>query len=348
MRPEVLAKIKQLVYDGAVVMGPTPHRSPSLQNQSMADQQVQAMAAELWGNVDGVNVKSRKVGKGMIMNGLTMKEAFALINCLPDCKLPEDNQIHYGHRTTKDGEIYFVSNQTTENKIIYPEFRIVGKQPELWEATTGYIRNLPDFTRNGNTTVVPLKLAPYESVFVVFRNATKKNKVAGVEANYPTPALLADMKGPWTVQFDPTKGGPVKPVVFEILTDWSKSTDDRIKYYSGTAFYNSTFKLNKLPKSEKVIIDLGLLTAMAKVTVNGIYAGGVWTAPYMLDITNLVKKDTNDVKIEVVNTWLNRLIGDQNLPESQRTTWLTVNNIKKNDPLQASGLFGPIKILRVK
>lgn len=44
MRPELLAKIKELIEKGAVVMGPAPSRSPSLQNQPAADQQVKAMA----------------------------------------------------------------------------------------------------------------------------------------------------------------------------------------------------------------------------------------------------------------------------------------------------------------
>ena len=90
MRPEVLVKIKQLVNDGAVILGPAPIRSPSLQNQPTADQQLQAMASEIWGEVDGVKVKSRKVGKGMILKGLSMEEALSQINCVPDCKLPED------------------------------------------------------------------------------------------------------------------------------------------------------------------------------------------------------------------------------------------------------------------
>ena len=85
-----------------------------MQNQPAADQQVQAMASELWGDVDGVKVKSRKFGKGTIMNGMNMEEAFALINCVPDCKLPEDRSIHYGHRTLGNGEIYFVTNQTAK------------------------------------------------------------------------------------------------------------------------------------------------------------------------------------------------------------------------------------------
>lgn len=348
MRPELLAKIKQLVNDGAVVMGPAPKRSPSLQNQPKADQQIQEMAKELWGNVDGRIVTLRKFGKGMIMNGMDMKEAFAVIHCVQDCKLPEDNTIHYGHRTLGKGEIYFITNQTAEAKIVTPEFRVKGLQPELWEATTGSIRNLPAFNQKENTTEVPLKLEAYESVFVVFRNSVRNSAVNNIEANYPTPTVLTDVKGPWTVSFNASQRGPVKPVVFETLIDWTTSKDESIKYYSGTAFYNSTFRLEKIPAGEKIMINLGKFTAMAKVTVNGKFAGGLWTAPFMLDITALVKQGDNDLKIEVVNTWVNRLIGDQKLPESQRLTWCPANPFKAASPLQPSGLFGPVVIQSFK
>jgi hypothetical protein len=344
MRPELLAKIKQLVYEGAVVLGPAPTRSPSLQNQPMADQQIQQMAKELWGNVDGVTVKSRKVGKGMIVNGLDMKQAFALINCIPDCKLPDDNTIHYGHRSTKNGEIYFVSNQTIENKIVTPEFRVTGLQPELWEATTGSIRNLPAYTQSENSTAVPLKLAPNESVFIVFRNARGKSSITTLEANFPTPVLISDLQTPWTVQFDASQRGPVKPRLFKTLTDWTSSTNDSIKYYSGIAIYRNQFKMKQMAKGQTVIISLGAVTSMAKVTVNGVYAGGLWTAPYELDVTAFVKKGNNDVKIEVVNNWMNRLIGDAKLPIDQRKTWCPVNPYTAESPLQVSGLIGPVKI----
>ncbi len=348
MRPELLAKIKQLVNDGAVVLGPAPSYSPSLQNQPMADQQVQQLSKELWGNVDGIKVTSRKVGKGMIMSGLDMKQAFALINCIPDCKLPEDNSIHYGHRSTKEGEIYFLSNQTNETRLITPEFRVKGLQPELWEATTGSIRILPAYTQRENSTTVPLKLAPNESVFIVFRNACDKSTFTTFEANYPAPVLINEIQTPWTVQFDSSQRGPVKPQIFKTLTDWTNSTNDSIKYYSGTAIYSNQFKMKKVSKGQKVMISLGTVTAMAKIYINGVYAGGLWTAPYEVDITKFVKKRNNDLKIEVVNNWMNRLIGDKKQVEEQGKTWCPVNPYTAESPLQVSGLIGPVSIDVVK
>lgn len=112
--------------------------------------------------------------------------------------------------------------------------------------------------------------------------------------------------------------------------------------------YNCKFDLSKIPSVEKVIIDLGAFTAMAKVNVNGTYAGGVWTKPYQLDISKLVKQGTNELQVEIVNTWVNRLIGDSKLPVDQRPTWCPVSPFKPDDQLQPSGLFGPVEILSVR
>ena len=114
MRPELLSKIKELLYDGAVVLGPAPERSPSGQNYGEADKQVKALAAELWNGLDGNRKKMARIGKGLLMVNMDMNEAVAAIHCVPDCKFPEDVQLLYGHRTMEQTEIYFISNQ--ENK----------------------------------------------------------------------------------------------------------------------------------------------------------------------------------------------------------------------------------------
>ncbi|QGY42775.1 glycoside hydrolase family 2 [Maribellus comscasis] len=348
MRPELLQKIKQLVNDGAIVLGPDPNRSPSLQNQPEADEQVKQMAEELWGDVDGGKVKAHSFGKGMILNGLTMEEAFDIIRCVPDCKLPENKSIHFGHRKLENTDIYFVSNQTSETQTFSPEFRVDKKQPELWKATDGTMRNLLAFEETANGIKVPLELAPYESVFVVFRKKAQKAEAAGLKVNFPKPTILIEMNGPWTVQYDASMRGPEEPVVFNSLQDWTSSSDEKIKYYSGTAIYSSKFNLNELPADEQFFIDLGKVSVMAKVTVNGTYVGGVWTPPYQIDISKAIKAGENEVKIEVVNTWVNRLIGDQNLPQNERKTWCLDNPYKADSKLQSSGLLGPVIVSCIK
>ena len=134
----------------------------------------------------------------------------------------------------------------------------------------------------------------------------------------------------------------------DALKDWTTFSDELIKYYSGTAVYNNTFNIENVSEDNDITINLGNLTSMGKVYVNGEYAGGVWTPPYQLNITRFVKEGENDLKIEVVNNWMNRIIGDLNIPESERTTWSFVNPYNANSKLQPSGLFGPVTVNKIK
>ena len=130
----------------------------------------------------------------------------------------------------------------------------------------------------------------------------------------------------------------------QTLQDLATFANDSIKYFSGTAIYNNTFTLDKLPGDKNIFIRLDRVSMMAKISINGQYAGGVWTAPYQLDITKYVKQGSNDIKAEVVNTLVNRLIGDMNLPQSQRQTYLNVNPYSAQSALQNSGLIGTVTV----
>ena len=302
------------------------------------------MAKELWGTVDGVKVKSAKVGKGLVLSGMEMQEALDQIGAAPDCKFGKDDPALFIHRSVADGEIYFISNQSDKTITVNPEFRITGKSPELWQATNGISRDLSSYTINPKTTVVPLKLEAFESQFIIFRKKAEKSTGNDLSVNFPEGKILAELNGSWSVSFDQSKRGPAKPVIFKSLTDWILSDNDSIKYYSGTAVYKTSFKLAELPAGNKIVLNLGSLTAMARIKVNGKEVGGVWTAPWQVDITSAVKPGNNEVEISVVNNWMNRLIGDQKLPSDQRPTWSPVIPYKDNSPLQASGLLGPVLI----
>jgi len=345
IRPELLSKIKELVQQGAVILGPKPDRSPSLANYPEADKQVQSMAAELWGNIDGVTTKVNHYGKGMVLSGMDMQQALNLIKVAPDLKITRSDEILFIHRQLKDGSIYFVSNQKDTPVNISTAFRITGKSPELWNAITGTMRDLPSYSQSATTTSVPMQLAPYESAFVVFR----KNGTGGdtTKSNYPSVTKTIGITQPWIVNFDKAMRGPAKPVVFNTLTDWSLSSNDSIKYYSGTAYYHNTFKISRIAKGTNYIIDLGVAKAIAKVTVNGVEMGGAWTPPYQVDITKALKPGINKLEVKVVNTWSNRLIGDGRMPPGERKTSVLFGPDPKGG-LESSGLLGPVKIDMIK
>lgn len=111
------------------------------------------------------------------------------------------------------------------------------------------------------------------------------------------------------------------------------------------ATYTNTFNLAGLPQ-ENVYLDLGRVMVMARVYVNDQYAGGVWTCPYRVPVTRFLKQGQNHIRIEVVNNWRNRLIGDARLPEPERKTYATVNPYDANSSLQESGLLGPVCLMK--
>jgi hypothetical protein len=339
MRPEVLHKIKELLNEGLVVLGPAPKRSPSLQNYPAADNEVATLAAELWG--EG-NEKVRTIGKGKIFaDGHSLEEVFAAMDILPDLQINDDPKVLFIHRTLADGgDIYFVSNQNNKAITIHPEFRVAGKIPELWNPLTEEIRALKEFSVSGKITTVPLQLQRFESAFVIFR---KKGKPAASQKNFPDKEVLVEISAPWEISFEPGKRGPEGTIVLDKLGDWSKSPDERLRYFSGKASYKTKFNLESLP-DKQIYVDLGIVMVTAKVKINGTDAGGVWTDPYRLNITKLLKEGENVLEVEVANNWVNRLIGDQQLPEKDRPTWVNISNWQADSPLQPSGLLGPVEI----
>lgn len=346
MRPELIEKIERLILDGAIVMGPAPERSPSLQNQPEADRRVKEMAARIWGDVDGVNVKQRRYGKGMICDGLDFETLFAQLGYVPDCKVPDGMNVYQGHQKDGDTDIYILSNQDNRALTMDVAFRVTGKQPELWDPVTGVIRKLPAFRQEEKTTVVPMKLEKNECVFVVFREKGEPSATT-LEANYPAPLRTQEATGEWDVTFESAFKTP-SPVRMATLDNLSDNANDSIRYFSGTVTYTTSVSLDRAGRGEHMFLAFDNVGTMAKVYINGKYAGGVWTAPYKLDVTDFVKNGRNDVKVEVVNTWVNRIVGDMNLPESERETYLFVNHLNAKTPLPPSGIIGKVKFETVK
>ena len=290
-------------------------------------------------------IKSRKVGKGTIASGLTLAEAFQMIDLKPDCEYDPATSLVYGRRTLKNSDIYFLANQTdAELKDVPVTFRVSGKEPEIWYPATGETRALNAWTVKDGRTTIPLSFNAQESFFVVFeKDAQKESGTA--KTNDLQLKTLATLDSDWTVTFDSSEiaRGPKEPVAFDKLIDWSTSDNDAIKYFSGTAVYKTSVKLDAAPKG-RVYLSLGAVSEMAKVTINGKYVGGVWTAPLRLDVTDFLKEGENVVEIAVVNCWVNRLIGDSKLPEDQRKTWCAINTYKPDSPLKKSGLLGPVTL----
>jgi hypothetical protein len=336
MRPELLKRIQELVHKGAVVLGPKPDRSPSMKNYPECDMQLQTMASELWGNVDGVSIKEGSYGKGKIFSGTSLEDVFSSIMLGPDIEL--NDSILYTHRNLGNVDVYFLSNQKRSKLTDTISFRVTGKQPELWNAVSGKIRILPQFTIKGGRTYIPLEFAQSESYFIVFSdNDTKKTE----GFNFPRFETITNLDGSWNVSFNPEYGAPAE-IEFNSLSDWTKNSLETIKYYSGRAVYKKSFEFSG-DITQKHFLNLGRVEALSTVRLNGEEFDTQWCSPYRMDISSFLKKGVNNLEIEVVNPWWNRLVGDVQ-KNGQSYTYATYIGWDENSTLLPSGLLGPVTI----
>jgi len=351
MSLEVIEKIRELVRNGATIVGPPPERAAGLTGYPGYDEEVLKIAGEVWGDLDGKSRTERRYGKGRVIWGRTPREILLADGVKPDFSFPgqdaQPEQFDYIHRTSTGTEIYFIINRTNHREVRDFTFRVEGKQPEIWNPVTGEMIRAGAFSQADGCTTLPLELDRFGSCFVVFSKTVSAGAAGKTERNFQELAESVQLQGPWSVAFDPEWGGP-EMVEFPELISWTDRAEEGIKYYSGKATYRKTFDLIYKTK-DRLFLDLGHVNHVAEVTLNGNKLGILWCAPWRLDITGSVRPTGNVLEIDVINLWANRVIGDLNLPEDKRFTkthdLFRFGELRKETTLIESGLLGPVRIL---
>jgi hypothetical protein len=345
----VIKKLRELIKMGATVVGPPPVKSAGLKNYPESDKQVQIIAAEIWGDLDGKTRTERKFGKGRIIWGKTPREILAADGIAQDFtfsgQMENPDQFDYIHRTSGEDEIYFVINRTNQHQNRDFTFRVAGKQPEIWDAVSGKTIKAKAYHQVGSSTTLPLELDAFSSYFVVFRKPIAMNAKGKSESNSPNLVEIRKLDGPWNAAFDPKWGGPAK-AKFPELISWTKRPEEGIKYYSGTATYTKTFDFSK--RAGRIFLDLGEVKDVAEVRLNGKKLGVLWCAPWRVEITGAVKPTGNILQVDVINLWANRVVHDLSLPKGKKVTKthdaFRFDMLNVNTPLLESGLIGPVKV----
>lgn len=365
-----------------------------------------------------------KIGKGKVYVGYSAEEVLALENIAKDVEVLNNKEnIAWIHRNDGNENYYFVSNKSKDKITTNISFRVEDMQPEIWNPVTGEIKNALIWeTKNGRTNV-NFNLEANGSCFIVFRNqinnqtaAIKNLSINGIDENIGTylsnkNELILNKKGTyslslqndrtvtlkqkqneeaillnenWEVQFEENRGAPVS-AHFDKLISWPLHTDLGIKFFSGTAKYKKSFRLNskQLKSNKRILVDLGEVKNIATVMVNGKTAQLIWKAPFVADITEFCTTGENQLEVKVTNLWPNRIIGDKLEPEDclwgpmrtftyvdpnipigrnllevpdwvknntprpskNRITFCTMDFFEKDTPLLPSGLIGPVQIL---
>jgi hypothetical protein len=344
MRPSVMTKLRELVAAGGVLYGKLPQRSPSLQQAEQSDQVVKQLADEI------TNGNFQHYASG------DLKRLMAQLKIGPDVSGINAKETLWTHRQTAETDVYFVSNQRNETVALNPVFRVpADREPEFWYADTGKMERMGQFESVENGIKVPLTLAPFGSVFVVFRQPSSAADLPAKTQSTGVTSVLELTKNDWTLSFMPGRDVP-EELKLKQLAMWTDSEDKAVEHYSGTAKYRTTFEFPndwQATSEQRMILDLGKVAPMARVHLNGQDLGLLWKPPYQMDVTDHLQAGNNKLEIAVTNLWVNRMIGELKYPDGfpgqkSEKTFYPKSSIESRRldqrPLKPSGLAGPVRI----
>ncbi len=338
----VAEKLLQLLNDGAsILMQQKPEKTISLNEN---DDRLLAIIDEMFSGYEknielgGEKLTYIQKGKGRLIYGAYKNTTLKPIGLQPDFTSDASGELAWNHRRNGSKEIYFIANQNDKKLTANLSFRQSGKIPAFYDALTGAALHCRQWENVNGRINLSYEFPGKGSVFVIFdkNNADVRN---GLPNNFIF-RPIKKIQTPWTVTFN--CGQTQKTLAMQHLQDWTSNEDEQIRYYSGIASYLNAFDWNK--NDDEIWLDLGDLSDVAQVSLNDRVIGVVWTKPYRLRIDKYLRQGSNRLKVEVANTWNNRLIGDHALPEEKRTTWTTAPYRLEGQPLLKAGLLGQVTI----
>lgn len=251
-----------------------------------------------------------------------------------------EEPLAWNHRRDGAADVYFLSNQAPRRRTLVVSTRGTGRVPVLDDPLAGTAQDAPHWWTAQGRTFVPVTLDVAGSLFLRFERAGTPGDRAA--APHPAPADVVEHDGPWTVTFSPGPHSPTGPVRLDAPGDLSRHPDPRVRHHAGTATYRARLAPGRSPGAR---LDLGSVAGVARVRVNGVDCGVVWTPPYAVRVGDALRDGENLLEVDVAGTWANRMIHDETLPEPERATWRMAPFRLDGAPLSPAGLLGPVRLL---
>jgi hypothetical protein len=409
-----LQKLAALVRGGAGLLGEPPQATPGLTDRIASDRKVRALADELWG---GLTKGEHTYGRGRVFRALSPQDALARMGVLPDFESDVPLSWLHRRDADRDiwfiasqALVPTLANLTLRHppgrcELYDPEAGTITPWHFTGSADDGRMRVSVPLAAEGSMFVV-LRRGAADPVMSVDRDGTALFRNGRAERALlpllrPTPSVAIPgrytlrrrasarsvtvspvaaphtLSRPWQLRFPANLGAPPTAEMTR-LHSLSEHPDRGIAHFSGIASYRTSFATARTIAGQRMWLDLGQVEVAARLRLNGHDLGILWRAPYAIDITDALTTGDNLLEVQVATRWINRLIGDENLPPDTerfgagpglagrnsgslktwpqwlldgqpsptgRVSFSTWNLYRKGDPLVPSGLIGPVRLI---
>jgi glycosyl hydrolase family 106( putative alpha-L-rhamnosidase) len=346
-----LRKLEEFARNGGIVIatGRRPEIAPGFKATDAEQKEVSRISQTLFTGAGRFVEDEKQLGRvltGQLRPDVAFSEAASALG--------------FVHRRTTDAEIYFLANTSNRRQRFQATFRANGMNAEWWDPFSGGVAPVTVASTTNDGITIDLNLEPYGSRLIVFsKRDLPKKSVKAMAAGVPM-----DLSTGWRVSF----GNNARTVTMDQLRSWTDADDTR--YFSGTATYEKEVNVpsNFLQTGQTARLDFGEGTPIAEqsiragmqtwldapvreaavVYINDQRAGSIWSPPYQLDVTSLLRPGDNKIRIVVANLALNYMAGrrqpDYRLLNLRYGERFQPQDMDKVQPIP-SGLLGPIRLL---
>jgi hypothetical protein len=204
----------------------------------------------------------------------------------------------YYHYEQSESQIFMFFNESVsesvDDYVLFPNYGYC-YQYDAFENELLLIKEISPSEKNIKTH---LSLAPYESkVFIFSKNASVHAKQHMFDVKNCETDIL-DLN--WKLSFAGAKDYPNFKNIGEINKLTDLRTIPELLEMSGTAAYEAEYGCQK--EKSYAILELDEVWEIAEVFVNGVSAGVKICGPYRFDISKILKRGKNKIRIEVTNT----------------------------------------------
>jgi hypothetical protein len=340
-----LNKIIRMANEGAtIIFQELPKDVPGLNDLGVRQSQLKTLLAKLTFIDLKDGIKQFKTGKGQIFLANDIQKALAY----KSIKREEltDSGLQFIRRAINEGKYYYVVNHTAKAIDAYLPVNEAG-HILFMDPLNGAYGLATTKVENGQLKA-RFQLKSGESIILKVTGA--KPTVANLWGYLNKESESITFTNPWNLHF--SQGGPELPADQKLdkLTSWTELPDEKLKSFSGTGVYTTTFNL-PIKNAKEYVLSLNQVDESAKVFINGQEVGILWSIPFEARVGKFLKAGNNTIKIEVVNLMANR-IRDMDIKKIKWRNYHEINfvdiNYKDFDAakwdVMPSGLLGPVTL----
>ena len=304
---ETLAKAKEFFDQGGVVVGYgfLPSKSGTL---GRSGKDISALTEAVWGYNPrpGLNALKRSANGGRSYF-LPLKPTVEQIQKVlsqdagihPTLEVVEgetNHWLHILHRVKAGRDVFFITNQNISGGARSFRFRITAQgEPESWDAMRNEITAVKHTRLSNDLVELSLTLEPYESVLLVFNSQARELPMR------LDPDTKPELEIP--VEIDPSvkesRMPALKPPkIFSLSNPRPMLTVSPVKAnpFNGKVYLPEEIDLKKT-RVYLVCEDISP-EAAARITLNGMYAGGFIEKPLRLEVSGFLRPGMNTIRIE--------------------------------------------------